>query len=530
VPGVRFIRERTLKRTSNDVAARLMGTALALGNPGLGLSGQGEVVGVCDTGLDTGDPDTVHPDFKNRVAWIKSYPISSDFDAFVKNPGGNDGPADLDSGHGTHVAGSILCDGASSAGLPGLAGPIRGLAHKARLAFQAVEQEIRWKDPADAAVHGRYLLAGIPLDLGTLFGDAYAKKVRIHSNSWGGGDPGAYDEQCKQLDQFVWDHPDFLVVTAAGNDGTDRDGDGRINPMSVSSPAPAKNALTVGACENQRPNFDRERYGDWWPSDYPAAPFKNDPMSDDPDEVVPFSSRGPTRDGRVKPDVVAPGTFILSTRSRQIALNNTAWAAFPPSRLYFHMGGTSMATPLTAGACAIVREYLRKKQGIKSPTAALLKAAVIAGAQRLPGTAPAGTVLDNHQGFGRVNLDAVLAPAPPLRARFVEVEPGLLTGAQHVATLSLAVGGPLLRIVLGYSDYPGASLVNNLNLLVQAPDGTTLVGNQGPGGAPTPDTNNNVEVVQVPAPAGGAWRVAVVGSNVPQGPQPFALVVLAALA
>ena len=100
------------------------------------------------------------------------------------------------------------------------------------------------------------------------------------------------------------------------------------------------------------------------PADYPAAPFRDDPMADDPGQVAAFSSRGPTADGRIKPDVVAPGTFILSTRSTMIAPNNKAWAAFPPSPFYFHMGGTSMATPLTAGAVALVREYLRKKKKI----------------------------------------------------------------------------------------------------------------------------------------------------------------------
>jgi serine protease AprX len=530
VHGVRFIRERPVKRPSNDVAAGLMGSAAALANPGLSLSGKGEVVGICDTGLDTGVPSTVHPDLAKRVAWIKSYPMTSDFAPFVNNPGANDGPADLDSGHGTHVAGSVLGDGKSSAGLPGLAGPIRGLAHKARLAFQAVEQAADWKDPVDFQRYGRYVLAGIPLDLGQLFGEAYAKKARVHSNSWGGGDPGAYDEQCRQLDQFVWDHRDFLVVVAAGNDGTDKDGDGRINPMSVSSPGTAKNCLTVGASENLRPNFDADKYGDWWPDDYPAPPFNDDPMANDPDQVVAFSSRGPTQDGRTKPDVVAPGTFILSTRSTQIALNNTAWAPFPPSRLYFHMGGTSMATPLTSGACAVVREYLRKKRAIRKPSAALMKATVIAGARRLPGTAPSGTLLDNHQGFGRIDLDAILAPAAPLKATFVEVKPGLGTGEQHQMTVNVGAGGSLLRVVLAYTDFPGPALVNNLNLRVEGPGGASFVGNQRIGGPPTLDAANNVEVVQVNPASAGSWTVRVVGANVPQGPQEFALVILGALA
>jgi len=321
VHGVRSIHERSLKRTSNDVASGIMGTAAAMGNPGLGLSGRGELIAVCDTGLDTGVKKPIHQDFSGRVAWIKSYPITADLAPFINNPGSDDGPADLDSGHGTHVAGSVLGDGTVSKDVSG-APTIRGLAYKARLFFQAVEQEMKWKPQYPG--NSRYILAGIPNDLTVLFGDAYQKKARIHSNSWGGGDPGAYDEQCEQLDRFVWDHKDFCVVVAAGNDGTDQDGDGKINPMSVTSPGTAKNCITVGACENRRPQFNGETYGAWWPRDYPVPPFRDDPMANNPQQVVAFSSRGPTQDGRVKPDVIAPGTFILSTRSTQIAVNNTA--------------------------------------------------------------------------------------------------------------------------------------------------------------------------------------------------------------
>jgi serine protease AprX len=527
IHGVRAIRERVLKRTSNDVAAGIMGTASTWNQSGLGLSGKGETIGICDTGLDTGDPATIHPDFAGRIAWIKSYPITPDFNTDIKNPGGNDGPADLDSGHGTHVTGSVLGSGAVSRSVAGVDVPIRGLAYNAKLVFQAVEQELQWKDPLMLKKHGRYSLAGIPTDLGTLFADAYNKGARIHSNSWGGGAPGEYDEQCQQLDQFIWKRKTFCIVVAAGNDGTDKDGDGKINPMSISSPAPAKNAITVGASENLRPIFNSNTYGSSWSSDYPVAPFHNDPMADNIEEVVPFSSRGPTLDGRIKPDVVAPGTYILSTRSTQIALNNQAWAAFPKSKMYFHMGGTSMATPLVAGALGLIREYLRKDQHISSPSAALLKAALILGAQRLPGNgSSSATLLDNHQGYGRVNLDAVLAPEKPASAIFNDVKSGLKTGALQAFTLKVKSNQVPLRIVLAYSDYPGPALVNNLNLMVTDPSGIRYVGNQSAGNL-TMDVKNNVEVVQVPRPVSGTWKIEVVGSNVPQGPQPFALAWLA---
>ena len=527
VHGVREIRERAIKRPSNDVSAGLVGAHVVMG-PGFNLSGDGEMICVCDTGLDTGDPATIHPDFRGRVDAVRSFPITPDFAPFINNRGANDGPSDRDSGHGTHVAGSVLGNGASSVGLSGTVGPIRGLSYKARLIFQAIEQEVDWKNPADEARFGRFLLAGIPTDLTVLLQDAYTRGARIHSNSWGGGDPGAYDAQCEQLDRFVWQHEDMCILVAAGNDGTDKDGDGTINAMSVTSPGTAKNCITVGASENDRPAFDAETYGEWWPNDYPAAPFKNGSMADDPGAIVAFSSRGPTADGRFKPDVVAPGTFVLSTRSTRIALNNKAWAAFPQSRLYFHMGGTSMATPLAAGAVGLLRQHVRKKRIAGGPTAALLKALLIASTVRLA-VSGAKRLVDNDQGYGLINLGSALKPSHRRRLRMYNVGPGLRTGEAWTRTVKVTAAAPL-RVVLAYSDFPGPALVNNLNLIVTGPEGTRFVGNHAQPRSVTLDSSNNAELVEVPSAVAGQWRIEVVGANVPEGPQGFALVIVGRVA
>ncbi len=520
VHGVSQITERSVPRKSNDRAARVMGTAASLENPGLGLSGSGEIIAVADTGLDSGKPADMHPDFVGRISFIKSYPITADYSQFIRNPGADDGPADLDSGHGTHTTGSVLGNGTGSSNLPGLTGPVRGLSYQARLVFQAIEQEMKWKNPADQTRYGRFLLSGIPTDLGDLFADAYAKGARIHSNSWGGGNPGEYDEQCRQLDNFVWKKPDFCILFAAGNDGTDANRDGVVDLGSVTAPGTAKNCITVGASENNRPEFSMA-YGESWPNDYPAEPLKSDKVADNPDDIAAFSSRGPTADGRIKPDVVAPGTFILSTRSRMIAENNFGWARFEPSKLYMYDGGTSMATPLTAGAVGVVREYLRTNRRTASPSAALLKASLVASAVFLRGP---GSSFDSHQGYGRVNLDAILAPQMPLRVEFVE-GPGLQTGQMDERTVTVTSGAAPLRIVLAYSDFPGPALVNNLNLVVRAPDGTVFVGNSAQPGMTNFDSKNNLELVHIPQAAAGDYRVQVIGSNVASGPQPFALVI-----
>jgi subtilisin family serine protease len=420
------------------------------------------------------------------------------------------------------VAGSVLGNGAASAGGPAV---IRGHAPKAKLVFQAIEQEMKWRPNAPPNLKkSRYILAGIPSNMAPLFQFAYSQGARIHSNSWGGGDPGEYDDQSRQFDQFVWDHKDFCFVIAAGNDGTDQDGDGKVNVGSVTSPGTAKNCITVGACENLRPEFNAEHYGDWWPDDFPVAPIQADPMANKPDQVVAFSSRGPTVDGRVKPEVLAPGTFILSTRSSRIAANNFAWAAYPPNKeKYFHMGGTSMATPLVSGAMALIREFLRKKRSIPNPSAALMKALLIAGVQRLPGTGAANDLLDNHQGFGRVNLDR------SMKSTLATIDaPGLATGQKSTSIIALPSAGKTLRIVLCYSDFPGPKLVNNLNLIVTDPASKRYTGNQAAGGTTMAlDSNNNTEVIEVASAKKGDWTVDVVASNVSSpGKQDFALAIV----
>lgn len=76
----------------------------------------------------------------------------------------------------------------------------------------------------------------------------------------------------------------------------------------------------MGASENLRPEIGKI-YGGIWPDDFPANPMKSDKMSDGAEGMVAFSSRGPTVDGRIKPDVVAPGTYILSTLIKALLIN-----------------------------------------------------------------------------------------------------------------------------------------------------------------------------------------------------------------
>ncbi|MGX7873189.1 S8 family serine peptidase [Mesorhizobium sp. ORM6] len=321
------------------------------------------------------------------------------------------------------------------------------------------------------------------------------------------------------MDTFIWNKPDFCILFAAGNDGKDNDGDGLIDSGSVTPPGTAKNCITVGACANDRPNISQTNGDLWGPTAAPTAA----PAAGDPKNLAPFSSRGPTRDGRIKPDVVSPGTYVLSTRSRRLSEKTWGYGRYATATLYMFDCGTSMATPLAAGAVAVIRQYLRTQKKIASPSAALLKAVLILGAVPINGR---NGPPDVDQGFGRVDVDAVVAPAAPLASTFVE-GPKLATGDLQELQVQVAHAGLPLKVTMVYSDYPGANLVNNLNLVVRAPDGSVTVGNARPG-TTAMDNINNVECIATTAAAAGTWKVQVVASNVPQGPQPYALAILAA--
>jgi subtilisin family serine protease len=538
--GVRSVEAYALRQLYNNVAIGLMGAEEVIRpNPsGSGLSGRGEIVAVADSGLDTGKPDAIHPDFAGRVTAIFSWPVAADWSTIVTNVGGDDGSADARSGHGTHVAGSVCGNGATA--LAAQEPAIRGLAAEARLVFQAVEQTLQYTDAYKREYYRQnrrypppYGLAGLPVDLRQVFQQAYYAGARIHNNSWGGGDPGAYDDYAEAVDRFTWEHKDFLILFAAGNDGIDGDRDGMVDAGSVTPPGTAKNCLTVGATESQRSQGGYQlTYGQLWGSDFPVNPLRNDKPSDSPVHVAAFSSRGPAKDGRIKPDLAAPGTNIASTRSQALDSGVQGWGAYPrPRNRYMFDGGTSMATPLTTGAAAVVRQYLRQIKRRARPSAALIKATLIHAAQYQPDPrygGLAGRINDFAQGWGRLNLASVLKPAAPVKVAWYEHQKGLNTGESFRFYVTVTDASTPLAFTLVWSDFPSAAghypnLVNDLDLVVTAPSGAVCYGNAGgPGGQP--DRLNNVERVVIPKPELGRYQVRVRGTNVPHGPQDSALV------
>lgn len=444
----------------NDRAAGVVGASAVLQG---GLDGRGQVVAVADTGLDRGVLDsTLHPDFQGRVKSLIAI--------------GRSGDASDPDGHGTHVAGSIVGSGAASNG------QIKGMAPGAQLVFQSI-------------MNSSGQLAG--LDITSLLNQAWDAGARIHSNSWGSQPDGRYTYSSKSVDQFIWDK-DMTVLFAAGNSG-DTNGDGQPDGTTVASPGTAKNAITVGAVENNR-------------SDKGS-------MGDNPGQMAGFSSRGPTADGRIKPDVVAPGTWILSTKSA-LAPTQKYWSTY--NNYYAYMGGTSMATPITAGSVALLRQYYTDRVGI-APKPSLLKASLINGAVDLG-------LPKSDQGWGRVDVKESIQPQAPKELRLDNETTSLSTGQSKEYQYSVESRQIPLKATLVWTDYPGnpsaaKALVNDLDLEVVSPSGQVYKGNDfTQPNNDTVDRVNNVENININNPEVGVYKIKVAGYNVPVGPQDYSLV------
>lgn len=504
IAGVRWVEPWVAPKLLNDVARGLVGADKVWQD--VGLFGGGQIVAVADTGLDVGaSSPSLAADFQGRMSAAFA----------LGRPGLTNDPH----GHGTHVAGSVLGSGRLSGSTPetnSYQGSFAGVAPKASLVMQCI---------LDASGG----LGGLPADLNDLLGQAYAAGARIHTNSWGADTSGSYEASSAQVDRFVWDHPDMTVLFAAGNEGIDGNSDGVIDIASLNSPGSAKNSITVGASESQRASGGYQF--PWatgsWASAYPENPISSDFISDDPGGMAAFSSRGPCADGRIKPDVTAPGTNILSVRSHDTAAG-TLWGAY--STDYTYSGGTSMATPVTAGAATLVRQYHLQENGT-APSAALVKATLMATATDLsPGQYGEGIYREmtarpnNVEGWGLIDMGAALSPVAPNACVFVDEKTGLTTGQQMSYTAAVVNTSVPLSVLLVWSDYPGdpsaaKALVNDLDLIVQAPDGTIRNGND------TLDRLNNAEGVDILAPQAGTYTIKVSAFKAPQGPQPFAVVI-----
>ena len=301
-----------------------------------------------------------------------------------------------------------------------------------------------------------------------------------------------------------------------------------------------------------------------------------------PENVAAFSGRGPTADGRVKPDLVAPATMVSSTMSHlpdYLDDFKPDFSAFPNDI----NGSTSYAAPLVSGAAGLVEQYYHDFYGI-NPSAALVKATLINGAVDLTGRPDLDpehyksnrfgnnyqpsllpmTRPDFHQGWGRLDIMSALYPGqtdgaalpntPDSILVFKDVTPGFKTGpyagADYCFSLKYPASGPVrVRATLVWTDYPGTpiaatELVNHLELSVIDPYHNVHVSSEtnsisvsekypyfdtnAPIYSPdysVYDTNDNVRSIEFLSGGGGNFIVQVHALNVPMGPQPYALVI-----
>lgn len=434
-----------------------------------GIHGEGMIVGIADTGCDYD-----HKAFTNAPG-DKGTPGPShrkivNYHAIVDD--WDDGSV----GHGTHTGGSIAGNNIDN---PNSYSTNDGMAYMAKLSVEDCSS-------------GSGISAG-PIQ--TLLQKTYDDGARIHSDSWGDLF-STYGSMAEGFDRYTWEHPNFVSVVAAGNAGP--------SSGSVGNPAVAKNVITVGACYNGAS-----------------------------ENLASFSSRGPTDDGVMKPDIVAPGVDVYSAKSDGI--RDSYNGGYQP------MQGTSMSTPIVAGGTALIRQYFMEgfyPSGKKNtahgfePSAALIKAVVINSGSDLSGVST--RIPSNEQGWGRLTLDKTLFFEGDARKLWIHDayngSTGLMTGDKYTSTITVETGEEL-RITLVWSDYHGAGLKNDLNLVVTGPGGKTYIGNNFAGGqtnegSASPDGKNPVECVYIKSPTAGAYKIEVIGGSVTSGAaQKFALAV-----
>ncbi len=370
---------------------------------------------------------------------------------------------------GTDIHGTHVAG--TALGDAGSANDSRGVAYGARMVFNVHPLQ------TEASMYERLSLHA-------------TQGARVHSNSWGSS-LRVYDGGCRAIDTLQFEDEDNLVIFAVANNGL------------VANPENAKNCLAVAATRGGTQT-----------------------------NTFCSGSLGPTTDGRRKPEVMAPGCSTLSSGA------NTSCSLVS-------LTGTSMATPAVAGLATLMREYFisgfypggtANPADARTPSGSLLRAMLVNSATDVTGITGSPS---NQEGWGRVVGDSAAYFAGDARRLIVRdvrhALGGLETGEQ--ANFSIDVGpSPTepLRLTLAYADAPAAvnaafAPINNLDLRVQAPDGTIYSGNNISAGVSMPgevyDAINNLEVVSVGAPMPGRWTISIIGTAVNVGPQGYAVAI-----
>ena len=436
-----------------------------------GLDGSGEIASISDTGLDSD-----HGDFGNRVISIHS------------NFGLDTSTADVNSGHGTHVAATLLGDGSGDINA-------QGIAPAALLHMYQLEADL-------------YGIMGRVGSIYDMLEDAHTFGARLHSTSWvDSSGIGEYTSDSRSMDEFLNDYPDFVGVVSVGNNASG-------TASTVAPPSTAKNTLSVGSST----------------SGSPGTPSTG--------SVDSNSSIGPTLDGRIKPDLVAPGVSVCSAKAQEavqtVGVSCSSATFSDGTEKYMALTGASQATPVVSGAALLVRQFMREENSIVAESD-LVRAILINGATDL-GTPD---IPNEFEGWGQLNLEQSLNPKyqGTNLNMWYDSSRNLEPGKSLLYTYEFDISNGL-DITLVWNDLAGSAiasstaprLVNNLNLRLIAPDGTEFYGNVFSNGysviGGTNDDLNNVERIKLSPgqlPSSGLWTVEV--SHAGGAVQDFAIVI-----
>ncbi len=365
-----------------------------------------------------------------------------------------------------------------------------GMAPKAGLVFQALG---RSNDIVGTTVT-------LATNLMFVLDAAYTNGARIHQNRWGSAVSGRYDARCREINEWNYLNPGMLVVFSAQNSGQDSSPrNGVVKTNTMQRPGSCKNVLTVGASENLRLDITNT-YGWYNSTAFPSNPIRADLMANAPTGMAAMSSRGRCADGRYKPDLEAPGTWVISTHSHDTT--NRLAGLVPGNTNYCYSSGASMAAPMVSGSAALLREYLRTQYALTNPSAPMLKTLLINGAEHM-GAGQYGTdvyremgpnVPNSQEGWDRLRMDGGLVGGPAGYELYFHdgaTNPGMGLGTTSYtfavvnSNLPLKVHLTWLDIEASrhsmnwtYTSIVGGGLVNNLDLRLHGPGGALYVPNQ----------------------------------------------------